>query len=413
MDFDSFEFSRAPLSKLIEDEHRFFSDRQIFFDGTVRACSPEQTLARVSPHAAQLGITRIAHVGGLDSLGIPVTICYRPNSRHLSSGQGKGFTQALADASAIMECIEGYHIEQPKSPSLRGRYLDLCERYRLADPRQLSPGYFTCRDLERYVFDWHTATNLIDWDTVYLPVCLAQLDFSRHVPEVNVLSLTSNGLASGNLLTEAICHGIMEVVERHCLATFNRSSQRQKDNRRVDLASISSGAVIGAIERFHNANHDVVLWDMTSDLRIPSINCVVIDKDPQSPLGYHGGSGTHYQKDIAVMRALAEAAQSRAVWISGSRDDLFPERYSSQAVRKAARTHLDSVESSSPPGQFDFGLTPSIPTPESFNATLVWLCDRLRQNGFGQVLVMNHTMPDLNIPVVQVVIPGMVVRHDR
>ena len=400
MNFDNFEFSQGSLSRLLDDERRLLPHCPISFEGTVRACSPEHTLARVRPHLRSMGITRVTHIGGLDSIGIPVAICYRPNSRHLSSGQGKGYSRQFAEVSAVMECVEGFHIEQPKERALRGIYNELTESYRLVDPTKLSSGYFATHDLKQHCLDWCAATDLLTGKSVYIPACLTRIDFSDYCPETNLLSITSNGLASGNLLVEAICHAILEIVERDCLATWDRSSQSNKERTRIDLDSIDSPIIREVIARFVQADNEVILWNVSNELQIPSINCGAL-----SPLGYHGGSGAHYNKDIAILRALAETAQARAVWISGSRDDLYPERYLRQLQRKPGNTHSS--------GSYDYSRISHLNSPASFQETFEVLCSKLQAHGYGEILTINHTIPRFNIPVVQVFIPGMAIDHDR
>jgi YcaO-like protein with predicted kinase domain len=58
--------------------------------GTHRLVPPAETLARLRPLLPKLGITRVANVTGLDTIGIPVAMAVRPNSRSLSVSQGKG-----------------------------------------------------------------------------------------------------------------------------------------------------------------------------------------------------------------------------------------------------------------------------------------------------------------------------------
>src|SRR5438270_2654827 len=82
-----------------------------FRSGTHRTISPEATLSRVRPLMPVMGITRIANVTGLDSIGIPVVMVCRPNSRSLAVSQGKGLELAAAKASGLMESIETYHAE--------------------------------------------------------------------------------------------------------------------------------------------------------------------------------------------------------------------------------------------------------------------------------------------------------------
>ena len=76
--------------------------------GTIRTRVPSETLEITKPYIEKAGISRIANITGLDCLNIPVYTCYRPNSKNLSTSQGKGLTDELALCSAIMEAIEHY-----------------------------------------------------------------------------------------------------------------------------------------------------------------------------------------------------------------------------------------------------------------------------------------------------------------
>jgi ribosomal protein S12 methylthiotransferase accessory factor YcaO len=71
--------------------------------GTHRTCDPLETVRRYEPVAPVIGLTRLANITGLDVIGIPVWVGIRPNSRGLSTSQGKGLTDAAAKASALME----------------------------------------------------------------------------------------------------------------------------------------------------------------------------------------------------------------------------------------------------------------------------------------------------------------------
>jgi len=76
--------------------------------GTHRVVSPVQTLERVEPYLAEMGITRLANVTGLDRVGIPVVMAMRPNSRSVAVSQGKGVDLDAAKASAVMESVESW-----------------------------------------------------------------------------------------------------------------------------------------------------------------------------------------------------------------------------------------------------------------------------------------------------------------
>ena len=82
--------------------------RKGYVTGTHRAIAPEQTVAHAGRFAHALGITRVADVTRLDTIGLPVVVVHRPNVRSLSVSQGKGVSLAAAKASGLMEAIELY-----------------------------------------------------------------------------------------------------------------------------------------------------------------------------------------------------------------------------------------------------------------------------------------------------------------
>ena len=84
--------------------------------GTVREMAAEETFKRLKPHLAEFGITRVADITGLDTIGIPVLTVVRPLARSLSVSQGKGVTRDLAAVSGVMESIEMFHAEQRRPP---------------------------------------------------------------------------------------------------------------------------------------------------------------------------------------------------------------------------------------------------------------------------------------------------------
>src|SRR5579863_8210093 len=90
--------------------------------GTIRAKTAAATLKELNEKLADIGITRVANITGLDYVGIAVATCIRPTAKHLSVSQGKGLSQELAEISAIMEAAEAFHMENSSSPVCNGSY---------------------------------------------------------------------------------------------------------------------------------------------------------------------------------------------------------------------------------------------------------------------------------------------------
>jgi ribosomal protein S12 methylthiotransferase accessory factor len=156
-----------------------------FRDGTHRVIDPAETLARVMPLAARMGITRVAVLTGLDTIGIPVAAAIRPNSRSIAQHQGKGATLAAAKASAVMEAVETHHAESITLP-LRLAAFDELGPAAAASPRHLplAPAGAALGDAvtaERVL--WVEARDLMTATPLWVPFELVSTDFTQIPPE--------------------------------------------------------------------------------------------------------------------------------------------------------------------------------------------------------------------------------------
>ena len=79
----------------------------------------KEPLAGPVPLARAAGITRIAELTGLDTIGIPVFAAIRPMGKSLSTQQGKGVTPLAAKVSALMESLETFSAENLGAPRVR------------------------------------------------------------------------------------------------------------------------------------------------------------------------------------------------------------------------------------------------------------------------------------------------------
>ena len=367
--------------------------------GTIRARTPSQTLEFVRPKLASMGITRIARVTGLDHVGIPVSMAVRPLSRNLSVSQGKGYTAELADVSAVMESIEFHHAETPPPAALVGTYRDLAKDHPLIDPRRFVAGWFPRSNTEP-ALGWVKAENLVDGSEAYIPRALVNFDQTTHGSECSRLFVSTNGLASGNTLAEATCHSLYELIERDAAAAWEQCSDADKEPAEISVASIG-GPVRWLLDRLLAADLRVRIWDATSRLGVPTFICHTRGRTELRGLGTFLGMGTHHARDVALSRAVTEAAQSRITVIAGSRDDNFPEEYQRQAL--TADYQLPEEPAAAKP----WAQVPSAPLHETFDDNVADLVERITQAGHAPVLRVDHTKPDLQIPVVHCFVPGM------
>lgn len=388
------------MGKLIDAK-----DRKEFRSGTHRLLHPEQTLALVSPYLRASGITRVAVVTGLDQLGIPVVMVTRPAGRSLSVTQGKGATLALAKVSGIMEAIEHHHAESIELPLLYMSERELEVRKPLVAVERLQQ-HGAARPSEPLL--WVAGRSLHDGAEQWLPYECVHLDYRLPLPAGSGrFFASSNGLASGNSLNEAVCHGLFELIERHQVAAFYALDARSQHARRVDIETVNEELCCALIARIRAAGVRVALWDLSDELGVPCFLCDLLDerRDEFRVVPRARGMGCHGSKEIALVRALCEAAQSRLTLIAGSRDDISRTRVHSamhstewneadRQVRKGTLPERDYTALSS--FQFD-----------SFAEEACWLVRRLAEAGFEQAVAVDLSKPNFPIHVARVVVPGL------
>ena len=371
---------------------------KIDLGGTLRARDASSTLAWVRPLLPRFGITRVANITGLDRIGIPVWICVRPLGRSLSVAQGKGLTSELAEVSAVMESIECHHAEHVAAPDVVASYRSVRRSGDAVDPKVLQRGLrWSAYDDSRPIA-WSRGTDLITGEDALIPHVQTDLDWSRAHPDAGLFLATSTGLASGNTQEEALCHAIFEVVERDAEWRWQNLTGNGQQRTAVDPDSIEAPLLRCLLDQFAAAGTWVEIWDMTAEVGIPVYSCSIGDTNPFGSMRIFGGTGCHLSKEIALSRALTEAAQSRLTFIAGSRDDLFPDLYEPEDD--------EAPGPQDPRPALDFGTRRSPPLGATFADDLATSLRLLRAAGFRRVIAVDHTTPEFGIPVLKVVVPG-------
>jgi YcaO-like protein with predicted kinase domain len=380
--------------------------RKSFFTGTHRLCAPETTVETVLRLAPAMGITRVANVTGLDTIGLPVVMVCRPNSRSIAVSQGKGLTLAAAKASGLMESVEGYHAERITLPLKLASYEELRYTHNVVDVSRLpqpKSGVFHA-DLQLL---WIEGYDLLQNTRVWVPYEMVHLNHTLPLPPgTGCFVASSNGLASGNHLLEAISHGICELVERDATALWTLRNQAAQQKTRLDLNSVDDLDCRDVLRRYERVGALVAVWETTSDIGIPAFLCQLADPmfNPLRPLPSVLGFGCHPARPIALLRALAEAAQSRLTYISGSRDDLGRDAY--ECALNSTISKSDGAGQQIQGSMRNFSAVPSF-GGETFNDDVAWELDRVRAAGITSVIVIDLTKPEFGLPVVRVVIPGL------
>lgn len=382
-------------------------DQLADFGSTYRTESPSRTIARVRPLFEKFGITRLANITGLDQVGLPTWAVIRPLARSLTVSQGKGLTHELAQASGVMESIELHHAEH-FVPRGHQESLAAAARDRAYVHPSLLPIRNDCIPDGAQEVEWIRVTDLFSGNLTLVPRDLVDLDFRGRPRHVFISS--SNGLASGNTLSEAILHGLCEVIERDQLSLWLIDSMllRSSAKTRVRLESINDDPCLKVIDTCKSVGLEVGLWYITSDLQIPAFTCIVFSDCKTPFLQRAAGHGAHPKKSVALFRAISEALQSRLTHISGSRDDLYWSRYRDviNIASGGSKVWTDMIFHE--PEAVDFSQIADYTKAIDSTAPVIdWVRSALSNAGLERALYLDLTQEEIAIPVSFVVVPGL------
>jgi YcaO-like protein with predicted kinase domain len=398
--------TRAPLGSLIEgacDGHRWDVHRHT---GGDRPADLRNLVLRVRPHFPAAGITRVAEVTGLDRIGIPVALAVRPNSRSLSVSQGKGALKDEAFISAVMEALELATAERLPEAL---KWASLAEISNSGIPTMALDLSTRCRldRLNRHqVLAWVQGYDLAAKCVVNVPWSLVGADYRPDPPGFHeAFQVSTDGLASGFDFTTAMLHGLCELIERDASALLELMSTAELGSRVARVAAGDGSDALQFERRIRSAGCDLTLLDMTTDIGLPAFTAIITDSAmahaPQVPRYAHSaGSACHFSRAVAIVKAIAEAAQSRITRITGSRDDLFPDIYEEAdgAERKAIVELLAFVDPSLPPA-------PARPVPD-LSGGIRSLVALLKRRGIEQVIAV-PLRNEFGIAVVRMIVPGL------
>jgi len=376
-----------------------------YHETTHRICTPEDTFERFAPRMEAAGITRLADITKLDIIRIPTYMATRPQvdtpEDNITVYNGKGVTKIQAKVSAMMEAFERHAAERHGRWALLGSYEEISRGRPAVHPRDLIlPEDVYYADHE--TLEWVAGTDLFSGETVWVPAAAA---FCPYVPQNGARGLgrivSTNGLASGNSIAEAVNQGLAELIERDADAL----SRAHGCARTVPLEGIDSIQVQGLIGKFQDAGIRLVLKEITSDLGIAAFFAVCDDPETQNPVLLCGGYGCHPNREIAAIRAITEVAQSRCTFISGSREDLVDDDYKSDYDYHELLASMKYWYAAEPP----FRRFQDVPHFQGENHVedIRHMLAALKRQGLQRAVALNLTHPAVGVPVVKIVVPGL------
>jgi len=254
-----------------------------------------------------LGISSVEDITASDRLGLPVFLSARPRGKTLRLHAGKGLHVDDARAGALMEAVE-YAVAE--SSSARGpdcwlpfdalvaalpvgvRLGDFAPRIGIAPPHHSQMPAVYCEEIG-------TRRKAL------LPAELVLMPCPSPKGSAPLYGWSTNGLASGNTLQEATLHALLEILERDAIA-MNLS---RDESSRITAASLPT-ALGNLIAAWQDAGIEATTRFLPNVFGLACFE-VTIHEPTSQVERMSRGWGCHFDREVALSRAICEAAQLR------------------------------------------------------------------------------------------------------
>jgi oxazoline/thiazoline synthase len=325
---------------------------------------------------------------------------------------GKGSTTEQAEASALMEAIERYSgIFQGDEIRMTRRFTDFPSgdailpndvqlfsdaQYRSPadepdDAHPVPPPFDPLAKVE-----WSPVWSLRDQRFKFLPTSLLYFFYGGPA----ALPADTNGCAAGNTLEEAIVQGFLELVERDAYAIWWYNRLRRPE---VDLGHFNDSYVRDLQTQLADTGRRLWVLDVTSDLGVPTY-VAILHWMQNGHENIEFGSGAHFDRRVALLRTLTELNQFLSIGLMGGGTG---EKSSLDGITPL---HLQEypflIPSGNPVVETD---SPAKFGPLETTRQQVDACVDIARRAGLDFLVLDHTRPDVEVPVVRVIVPGL--RH--
>lgn len=416
-----------------------------------RIKSAEDTLADITPISKKIGVTRVSDITFLDKLFIPNFSAILPGTEDsIWVYSGKGPTKAHAKAGALMEAIERYSSLSSTHPNvfIQGTYSQLSKCYnKVLHPAEVVEPVNQAYSNNESILDFLPGFDLLTNEKVLVPAQLALSRYSARSPAISPFLFShTNGIASGNVLEEAICHALCEVIERDAVSiaelsascipytilekiksslkkhmTFGDQITPIPEDIFVDDSSIFPDVDISEIvdecepikflvKRFTDSGIPLLIKDITQkDIAIPTFVASSIEWLSESYGYFSKGFGTNPDARIALIRAITEVSQTRAVNIQGARDDLTKMQYKQNDEiyrRKWQFVPASSFSKRSSKKTIKFSEIRTYVNKDILKDIKIIL-NGLMNARLKRAIIIDLTNPKLGIPVVRSIVPGL------
>jgi len=231
-----------------------------------------------------------------------------------SSCSGKGISLESAQVSALGEAVERYsgacwHQEEilyARQGDLGGRALDP-RRLVLYTPDQYGELPYVPYDGEN-LMGWARAYSLISGEEIFVPALAVFMNYTVTVAEEFICPVTSNGLAAGPTLLDAILNAAFEVLERDAFMVgwLNRLPCQQ-----IDPWTHPDQSIVGLCEMYRRRGVETHLFRLPVDHPYHVFAAFGVQTNGFGGPAVVAGLGADFEATNAARKAILEVAQVR------------------------------------------------------------------------------------------------------
>ncbi|WP_405642386.1 TOMM precursor leader peptide-binding protein [Streptomyces uncialis] len=376
-----------------------------------------------------------AYLSGWNPAFAPRTLSQLRGGLRSMSG-GKGLTDTDARVSALCEAVERYSATRQGDEAVRlDTYAALGDEAVHPDDIQLFADWqFRERD------EWNAAHGAfhqvplpfdehepVEWTPVWslthrrhrlLPTSMLYFDACPDGPP-GALVADSNGQAAGSSPEDALLQGFYELVERDAVALWWYNRTRHPA---VDLDAFGEPWLAALRGTYRALGRELWALDVTSDLGIPVVAAVSRRTDRADGADRADGTGraaedillgfgAHPDPRVALRRAVTELGQFLPA-VPGP--ETAGGRYAAGVPADLATWWSEATVVGHPYLRPDPAAPPTLPGTHPYRrrddlrADVEAVEELVRERGM-ELLVLDQTRPDVGIPVMKVIVPGL--RH--
>ncbi len=238
------------------------------------------------------------------------TVCYPKKSsnkirqKNTFTAHGRSsVSREMALLKCLGEAIERYCLYYHKDDDIYSSFSNI--KQEALDPSI----YINHRMVKIKKISWIKGYNITKNINTLIPAQLVYLSNLKNTDEVRLSEIISTGAAGGFTHESALLRGMYEVIERDAFMTMYLL---KGEPTRINTDTIKNKTINKIVDTYRKYRLDVLLFDITNDLQIPTFLTILIDKTGLGP-AICLGLKTGLNIKEAIIGSLEEASLPRSL----------------------------------------------------------------------------------------------------